>query len=66
MISIENEKIMIDNYKKIEHVSPNLICLKFKEYVLNINGVNLTIILLSKDEIIMKGNFTKLDFVYEL
>lgn len=57
---IEGGGVLISNFIKILTYSPNLIVLKVRNNVLNIEGVGFEITELSKDEIIAKGSINKI------
>jgi len=56
---IDGGGVLVSNFQKILNYSPNLLVLKVKNNVINIEGIGIEIKELSKDEIIAKGKINK-------
>lgn len=57
----ENQ-IDIVNFKEIGRISDTSISILSEEHRIEIEGKNLTITRLLEDEVLIKGNFTKIEF----
>lgn len=61
-IIISNNKINIINFSNIDHFSEDKIIIKLDNSYIVISGSNLTISKLVIDEILINGNFNKIEF----
>lgn len=57
---VDGGGVMVSNFQRILNYSSNLLVLKVKDNVLNIEGVGIEIKQLSKGEIIAKGKINKI------
>ena len=57
-----NNKLDIVNYISIDTVINNRIVIKYKDGILDITGNDLKIIKLTHDELLVSGNFKKIEF----
>ncbi len=57
-----NNKLDIVNYVDLDTVTNNRIVIKYKEGILDISGDDLKITKLTHDEVLIKGNFKKIEF----
>ena len=62
MININNQIITISKFNKIISIEDNKIILNYKLYKIDILGTNLKIKYLSKDDIEIHGNISKVEF----
>ena len=61
IIYLEN-KLDIINYEEIEHLSNNKIIIKYEQGLINIEGNNLILKKMLKDEVLIIGKITKIEF----
>lgn len=64
-ISIYDNNIYVNNYKDILNFTSKLISLKFANFNLEINGENLKIINMQEGELVIRGIFNNINFLYE-
>ncbi len=62
MVTINNQIITISKFNKILSIEDNKIILNYKLYKLDISGLDLKIKYLSKDDIEIHGNISKVEF----
>ncbi|MEF9961040.1 MAG: YabP/YqfC family sporulation protein [Erysipelotrichaceae bacterium] len=65
MISIDFNKILIDHYIRIEYADCNEMRIECQEYLIILQGKQLKILVLGKDELLIQGMFKQLGFRYE-
>jgi len=61
-ITITDNKVDILNYASIEHFDSNKIMVKYQNKLIVINGNNLVVSRLLKDEVLITGNITNIEF----
>lgn len=61
-ITISNNNIYISNYKDIKSFDSNKFIIEVDEKLINLIGKNITIKKLTKDEILIGGNITDIEF----
>lgn len=66
MLIVDNEKLTIERYQKIISVKNDSIKIKCKNYTIVLKGESLLIALLTKDEMIIKGEFHMVEFINEI
>ena len=62
-IDIFNNNLHVYRYKSLEHLSNKLIKLKLKEFSLEVEGIELTIASMDKQEILIKGAINNVRFI---
>lgn len=62
MLSIEQNQMMIEHYKQVIFVSKERILIQMKDNVLCIQGVDLYVATLAKEELLVIGTFKELVF----
>lgn len=65
MLSIENNKIMMEHYTELVSVTSSFVSVRFKGYQLHVKGEELKILALEATEIYMAGKLESIEFVYE-
>lgn len=65
MITIDNRQVMVEHYTALLHVAADEIRLQMKQKILIIKGNQLSVLALSKYEIIIEGNLEGVIFEYE-
>lgn len=61
-IMILNDYIYISNYEDIKSFDSNKFTIKVKEKLINLIGKNITVKKLTKEEILIRGNITDIEF----
>lgn len=61
-IQYQNGKVDIINYEEITHFDSNKIMISSKEESISISGSNLVVSRLLKDELLIEGEFDKIEF----
>ncbi len=64
-ITIYENTLHVFNYDKLNKMSDNEIILTIKEKKILINGENLKIKQMTKQELLIKGKILKVEFIYE-
>lgn len=64
-ITIYENHLHVFNYKKLNKLSETEIILSFDNFKLIINGVNLKIKQMTKQELLINGSILKVEFDYE-
>lgn len=65
MLSIDKNQVMIEHFKEITLVTSSCIKINMKSYSLMIEGKDLHVLALGKDEFLVEGTLQNLAFVYE-
>lgn len=65
MLSIDKNQVMIEHFKEITLVTSSCIKINMKSYSIAIEGKELQVLALGKDEILLQGTLQNLAFVYE-
>lgn len=65
MITIHANRIMIEHYQEVIHVTSSEIRLRMNDYCISIKGVQLHVLALSKYEVLVEGKMEGLLFLYE-
>ncbi len=65
MLSIEENQIVIEKYKELIQVNENMVELQMQSYGILIEGENLHILALERQEILLQGCVQKISFAYE-
>lgn len=65
MLSIDKNQVMIEHFKEITLVTSSCIKINMKSYSIAIEGKELHVLALGKDEILLEGTLQNLAFVYE-
>ncbi len=60
-ITIINGKVNISNYQKIDHFDSNKIIIRYEDGSVSINGKNLVVSKLLKDELLITGNIKNIE-----
>lgn len=63
-INFTKNCVYIDNYLRLTHISDDLIVVLLEDKKINIKGRNITIGKMTKDELIFKGTFERME-IYE-
>ncbi|MBQ7030981.1 MAG: YabP/YqfC family sporulation protein [Bacilli bacterium] len=64
-ITIYENHLHVFNYKKLNKLSESEIVLSFNKMLVTINGVNLKIKQMTKQELLINGSILKVEFSYE-
>lgn len=64
-ITIYENHLHVFNYKKLKKLSESEIVLSFNKMLVTINGVNLKIKQMTKQELLINGSILKVEFSYE-
>ncbi len=64
-ITIYENHLHVFNYKKLNKLSETEIVLSFNKMLVTINGVNLKIKQMTKQELLINGSILKVEFSYE-
>lgn len=64
-ITIYDNTFHVFNYKKLEKLSEDEIIIHLENKVINIKGSNMKIKQMTKQELLIKGNILKVEFIYE-
>lgn len=62
VITIVKNQMMIEQYQEVLHVTSNAITLRLKDRMLSIDGEELKVLALTKDEILIEGLWKGLTF----
>ena len=62
MLTIKKDYIRVIDFKNIIFMDDKMINIRFNNYYINIQGLNLFITFYGYKEIIIKGTFTKIEF----
>ncbi len=62
MITIAKNQMMIEHYQEVLHVTSKAITLRLKHQTLNIEGEELKVLALTKDEILIEGQWKGMQF----
>lgn len=65
MLSIDKNQVMIEHYRELTLVSETRIQVTMKSYRITIDGEQLHVLSLGKDEILLEGSVQNLAFAYE-
>ena len=65
MLSIDKNQVMIEHYRELTLVSETRIQVTMKSYRITIDGEQLYVLALGKDEILLEGSVQNLAFAYE-
>lgn len=65
MLSIDKNQVMIEHFKEITLVTSSCIKINMKSYSIAIEGKELHVLALGKDEVLLEGTLQNLAFVYE-
>ncbi|MEG0290590.1 MAG: YabP/YqfC family sporulation protein [Erysipelotrichaceae bacterium] len=65
MLSIDFNKILIDHYIRIEFADCNEMRIQCPKYFVILQGKELKILVLGKDELLIQGIIEQLGFTYE-
>lgn len=65
MLSIDKNQVMIEHYRELTLVSETRIQVTMKSYRITIDGEQLHVLELGKDEILLEGSVQNLAFAYE-
>ena len=65
MLSIDKNQVMIEHYRELTLVSETRIQVTMKSYRITIDGEQLQVLALGKDEILLEGSVQNLAFAYE-
>ena len=57
-----NRELLIENYHTITEYNPEIIRIKTKEYTLKIEGINLNLHCISREELEISGVFAQISF----
>lgn len=64
MLIIDSNKIHIEHYNKLRHLSDKEIIIEYPKYHLWINGKNLKLTYYRKDELFISGQIIKVEYHY--
>lgn len=64
-ITMYENHLHVFNYKKLNKLSASEIVLSFEKMKVTINGVNLKVKQMTKQELLINGNILKVEFQYE-
>ena len=64
-ITIYENHLHVFNYKKLNKLSETEIVLSFNKMLVTINGINLKIKQMTKQELLINGSILKVEFSYE-
>lgn len=64
-ITIYENNLHVFNYEKLEKLSDNEIIIRLDTKLIKIDGNNLKIKQMTKQELLINGNITKVEFTYE-
>lgn len=62
VITIVKNQMMIEQYQEVLHVTSNAITLRLKDRMLSIDGEELKVLAMTKDEILIEGLWKGLTF----
>ena len=65
MLSIDKNQVMIEHYRELTLVIETRIQVTMKSYRITIDGEQLHVLALGKDEILLEGSVQNLAFAYE-
>lgn len=64
-ITIYDKTLHVFNYKKLDKLSDTEIILSFDKKVISVEGINLKIRQMTKQELLISGKILKVEFKYE-
>lgn len=64
-ITLYENTLHVFNYEKLEKLSNEEIIIKIKDKKIKINGINLGINQMTKQELLINGSILKVEFIYE-
>lgn len=64
-INLSTDKIYINNYESLNTITEHLISVKFKEFLLNINGTNFKVSKMIDNEILFNGHIESMEYIYK-
>ncbi len=64
-INIYKNSLYINNYQNLEHISDNLLIIKFNDFNLKVNGSEFTVQKMVCGEILFNGKIESLKFEYK-
>ncbi len=62
MITIMNDQLMVERYEELLQVTSHDICLRLSDRQMTISGSELTVLALTRDEILIQGKLERLQF----
>lgn len=65
MLSIDKNQIMIEHFNRIAYVASDRIAVVMKDMTIDIIGSSLQVLALGKEEILIEGEMTELNFHHE-
>lgn len=63
-INLTPNNIYINNYIKVNSITETLISIEFKEFTLNINGLDFKIAKILDNEILFNGQIESMEYIY--